>query len=1033
MDENNSIRMLTTEILVIGGGGAGLAAALTAAEKGVRVILVEKLGTLGGNTVMSSGHFAVESPAQRRQAIDARSEEFFKIAMDFAHWKTEPRLVRNFIDRSSETIKWLESKDLIFDCFPMYPNQIPTWHHARPKKYGGRGAEVVKTLHEEAIQLGVQIFTRTQAKKILSDNGNNVYRVFVERYGKEIEIHAKSVVIATGGFAGNKDLLNKYAPLYRENMVCDGLPHTGDGLLLAQEVGADTEGLGLLLLSGPQIPNAIAMAMGVPPDTFIVPLMAVVLEPNTLWVNKEGKRFADETIGYNHYVSSNAVNRQPENLCYVILDRDLVKTMEDEGFIMGLGATRIQQRTKMNGLERELKKQAEQGVAFVAKIDKDLCSGCGTCVFACPRDAVTLETTGEHSGEYSPCGAACPLRIDTRAYMHAVKMGEIKKAYHILKDFLPFPSITGRVCPRLCESDCSRNEIDDPVNVGGVERFLGDLFLGKEMSNVETIHPERIAIVGSGPAGLACAYFLKKMGYHVSIFEAMSYAGGMLRFGIPEYRLPKYILDKTLNDLKKMGIEFRTGQKIGKDIPLENLREEYKALFLAIGCQLSRRLKIPGIELEGVMWGLDFLRTANSNLKIQLGTEIVVVGGGNVAVDVALTALRLGAKKVELVCLEKGNEIPAFKEELNQLVEEGVKIYEGWGPLKVVAAGEKIKEIHLQKCLKVFDEKGKFNPTFDPRTTKALKAHNVIFAIGQSTDLSTIPENLHVDEEGKIPVDPVTLETNLEGVFAGGDVVSARGSVVQAIADGKTAALSIDLYIKGKNLREGRAIPIDVTKNIPKEGILKTIRKNEPVLPVEKRMEGFPEVKRGFDEYSAREEAERCMTCGGKADVSIDLCQLCRFCIINCPAKAISPAPLKKINPIVKMANTLEEIAEWIGADPTVLKATVEEYNKACDNGYDHLFGKDRKYLMPIQNPPFFAIQANSDFLDTIGGIKVNEHMMALNTGGDPIPGLFAAGVIVGGWQGDTYCVILSGAASGFALTSGRIAAESAIEYLLNY
>lgn len=1030
MDENNSIRTLETDILVIGGGGAGLAAALTAAERSVRVLLVEKLGTLGGNTVMSSGCFAVESPAQRRQAIDASSEDFFKIALDFAHWKIEPRLVRNFIDRSSETIRWLESKDLIFDCFPMYPNQIPTWHHARPKKYGGRGAEVVKTLYEEAIKLGVQIYTRTQAKRILFDNENHVYRVLVERYGKEIAIQAKSVVIATGGFAGNKDLLKKYAPSYRENMLCDGLPHTGDGLLLAKEMGVGTEGLGLLLLSGPQIPNAIAMEMGDPPDTFIVPLMAVVLEPNTLWINKEGQRFADETISYNHYVSSNAVNRQPENLCYILLDRDLVKTMEDEGFIMGLGATRIQQRTKMNGLERELKKQAEQGVAFIAEIDKELCSGCGTCVFACPRDAVTLETTGENSGELSPCRAACPLRIDTRSYLHAVKMGEIKQAYHILKDFLPFPSITGRVCPRFCEGDCSRNDIDDPVNVGGVERFLGDLFLGEEMSTVETIHPEKIAIVGSGPAGLACAYFLKEMGYHVTVFEAMSDAGGMLRFGIPEYRLPKKIVDQTIAYLKKMGIEFKTGQKIGKDITLENLKEEYIALFLAIGCQLSRRLNIPGIELEGVMWGLDFLRTANSNIKIQLGTKIVVVGGGNVAVDVALTALRLGGKKVELVCLESGDEIPAFKDELNQLVEEGVKIYEGWGPVKVAETGEKIKEIHLQKCLNVFDEKGNINPTFDPRASKVLKAHNVVFAIGQSTDLSALPKNLHVDEEGKIPVDPVTLETNLEGVFAGGDVVSARGSVVQAIADGKEAALSIDLYVKGKDLREGRAISFDVAKNIPNEGILKTIRKSEPVLPVEKRMEGFLEVKRGFDEYSAREEAERCMTCGGKAQVSIDLCQLCRFCIINCPAKAISPAPLKSISPIVKMANTLEEIAEWIGADPTVLKDTVEEYNKACDNGYDHLFNKERKYLMPIQTPPFFAIQANSDFLDTIGGIKVNENMMALNNSGNPIPGLFAAGVIVGGWQGDTYCVILSGAASGFALTSGRIAAESAIEFL---
>jgi fumarate reductase flavoprotein subunit len=294
---------------------------------------------------------------QKRAAIDARREVFFKILVEFAHWKVNPRIVRAFIDKSADTIRWLEDKGLAFDVFPMYPNQIATWHQAR----GNRGAEMVKVLTEKCWKLGVKVLTNTPAKKILVGKNGHVTGVIAGIHGKEFFIASQRVIIATGGFGGNKQLLRKYCPSYRDNMRCDGLLHTGDGFLMAMEIGAATEGLGLLLMSGPQIPNSIILSCGNPPDVKSAPLMAIALEPNTVWVNKNGERFADEAAGYNHYMSANTVNRQPGNLCYTLLDQKIVKTMEEEGLVIGLGRTRFDQRTKMLGLERELRALMKKG------------------------------------------------------------------------------------------------------------------------------------------------------------------------------------------------------------------------------------------------------------------------------------------------------------------------------------------------------------------------------------------------------------------------------------------------------------------------------------------------------------------------------------------------------------------------------------------------------------------------------------------------------------------------------------------------
>ncbi|MFC1945892.1 FAD-dependent oxidoreductase [Chloroflexota bacterium] len=560
------MRNTKSDLVIIGGGGAGLAAAVAAAENGCTgVTVLEKRTAIGGNTIMSAGLFAVDSPAQKRAAIEFRRDEAFNIAMEWAHWKTNPRLVRAYINKSGDTIKWLENKGLFFECVPMYPNQpLLVWHWN--KEYG---AGMMKVLQEECNRLGVKILTRTAATKLLVGEGGNISGVLAEKEGEKFSIAADSVIIATGGYGGNKQLLKKHSPVYRENMKCDGIPHTGDGIIMATEIGAANEGLGFLLMSGPQVPNAVLLSIDYEPEPKQVQLMGIALEPNTLWVNKRGERFVDEATSYHHYVCSNAVNRQPDNISYTLFDHKIMQTMTDEGLIIGLGRYRIDERIGMPGLERELKFQTK-GFMCVETVDDESCNGCGICVENCPAQAIELKTTGAKN--------------------------------------------------------------------------------------------------------------------------------------------------------KKSG--------------------------------------------------------------------------------------------------------------------------------------------------------------------------------------------------GK--------------------------AVIQYVED----------------------------------------------------------------------------------------CRLCKSCELSCPQAAISFAPLKKIEPHVKISSSWNTIAKWMGCEPAVLKASVDEYNNACDHGYDHLFNKRREFMLPLREPPFYAIKGNSDFLDTIGGIKINERMEVLDTDDYPIPSLYAAGVTTGGWQSDTYNDYLPGAASGFAIISGRIAGENAAALL---
>ncbi len=533
-------------------------------------------------------------------------------------------------------------------------------------------------------------------------------------------------------------------------------------------------------------------------------------------------------------------------------------------------------------------------------IDPKLCNGCGICLSACPMDVVRLDTIVEDKNEYPSCRIACPAGVDMRRYIYLLRIGMLDEAIDILRESLPLPAITGRVCPHPCESECSRKEVNDAVNINALERFVADYWIQEKAKHVRQIYSSRIAVIGSGPAGLSCAYFLAREGYPVTVFEAMPVLGGMLRVGIPEYRLPKEVLDAQINYIRDLGVEFQTGITIGKDLTLEELQNKYQAVFFATGNQLSQKLSIEGAELDDVHLGLDFLKSVNLKQDIQVKDKVVVVGGGNVAIDVALTAIRLGAKEVNMACLESGEEIPAFKDGIEQAIDEGVTIDEGWGPKSVLSENGKVTGIELVRCTSVFDERGRFSPSYNEKETKTIHAQTIILAIGQTADLSLIPQGIEINPENTIQVDPITLESALPGVFFGGDVTTGSASVVEAISAGEKASVSIDRLLKGEDMKADRYLRPGHVIKPPRDGVGKLVRQSAPVFPVSERSANFIEVNQAFDEDLTYLESQRCMTCGSRAIITyVDECQLCNHCELDCPQKAIYVSPDKTAMPLL--------------------------------------------------------------------------------------------------------------------------------------
>jgi NADPH-dependent glutamate synthase beta subunit-like oxidoreductase len=478
-------------------------------------------------------------------------------------------------------------------------------------------------------------------------------------------------------------------------------------------------------------------------------------------------------------------------------------------------------------------------------VDPQKCVFCGICLERCPLDNIRLEL--------APCRRACPIGQNCHAYIRQIVRGQKDLAMKTILETLPMPGVLGRICSHPCESACLRTQVDDqPVAIRALKRFLADN-LTRALPELPTEQrDELVAVVGSGPAGLTAAWDLRRLGYRVTIYEKATGPGGNLTGVIPEFRLPVEIVMKEIDWLLSWGIELKTGTAVGKDISLEELTKENHAILVASGAGKSIKLNLPGEEATNVYSGLEFLAAAKENRVPLLGRSAVVIGGGNTAVDAAQTAGRLGVKEVKIVCLERLDEMPAYPWEVTQALEEGITIDVGWGPSSFKVEGDRAKSLTCHRCLSIW-KNGQFSPSFDRDTCKSFAADSFIVAIGDRPNgeiLSSL--GLIKSPAVELRVDPLTLETALQGVFVAGDAATGPTSVVDAMASGRKAAISIDRYISGEDLRYGRSYPgpylFDFHVDLSAGN--KTPRQTMPALSPTNRRD-FSEIEQGFDERAA--------------------------------------------------------------------------------------------------------------------------------------------------------------------------------------
>ncbi len=510
-----------------------------------------------------------------------------------------------------------------------------------------------------------------------------------------------------------------------------------------------------------------------------------------------------------------------------------------------------------------------------------------------------------------PCSAACPAKVNVQGYIALIQQGKFRESVELIRKNMPFPAICGRICFSPCQDACTRKDIDEPVGIRYLKRLAADVEREQGRTEPEPVpkrHEEKVAIIGAGPAGLSAAYELAKAGYPVTIFERMPKPGGMMTYGIPDYRLRKYVVANEIEYIKDLGVEIKTELDFGKDFDLETLQgRDYKAVFMAIGAQLSQKLEVPGENFEGVLHAVDFLRDISLGRTVVVGERVAVVGGGNSAIDAARTSVRLGAKVVTILYRRSRKEMPALPIEVEAAEREGVKIQFLVTPTRIIGENERVKGIECQRMtLGEPDKSGRRRPIPIHGSEHVYNVNTVICAIGQRPEVSCIPTALR-DERGRgISTDPLTLETNIQGVFAGGDIATGPASVIEAVAAGRRAAESIDRHLNCKDLRLGRQEELEEMTWF-KEG-------NEIAKKPERYTQTDEDTGRydvsffeadellGKTKKAAVWEAHRCLECGpcseclgneglceaDKAIVDEALCTGCNVCAGVCPFNAIA-------------------------------------------------------------------------------------------------------------------------------------------------
>ena len=539
---------------------------------------------------------------------------------------------------------------------------------------------------------------------------------------------------------------------------------------------------------------------------------------------------------------------------------------------------------------------------------------------------------------------ACPVHTQAGRYVSLIAEGKYQDAYRYARMPNPFASICGRVCGHPCEPACRRGEFDLPISIRALKRFVTERYGPESRNPIDVFsnqsrptNAEKVAVIGSGPAGMSAAHDLALLGYPVTVFEAAAVPGGMMHLGIPEYRLPRDVLQAQIREILDLGPQLKLNMRLGRDFSLEDLRRQgYKAVLMAFGLHRSRDLNLPGHELDGVVKGIDFLLNVNLGYRFEVGKKVVVIGGGNVAIDVARSAmreqqkmateglpneltssemdvamkefmdvsraaLRMGAREVQLVCLESRAEMPASEEEIEEGLLEGMKLYPSLGPKQFIGANGRLTGLEVMRCLSVFDENKRFNPKFEAGTEFVIPCDTVILAIGQSSDVSflTPADAVETTRQGTLKIDPATLMTTAPGIFAAGDIAFGPRLIINAVADGKKAAVEIDKYLRGPEWKpKSRYVQVTVLDHHEMAAHYDEYsRLNVPVLAIDRRT-GVAEVETGYTEAQARSEASRCLRCWintifeGTQTTGTE-CILCGGCVDVCPENCLSLVPLK--------------------------------------------------------------------------------------------------------------------------------------------